>query len=338
MRQKRSRPKKLFFTDGKEKEHYLWKDRKLVPTDPFTVLPGIRVKELQAQARFSAFEARRVRKAANSLSQNNKRPVLIICNARTGAIYKDAIEGISLQVNGKQKRAWFAETIRRQPEWVEANKKAGAKGFGGEVKWLRETAIMKAALQGLNSNRIGSFVYAVSDFKIASINVPGLREHFSKQFVDKGLLRRRFERMFRSVKPIILFVDVATYDAKPHSFERAKKTFHEFNAVEVNRHEKSPLKRISSQEFGERPSMVLFDPSKKLSRKIDGFEHEPGWQGNQPQIYSQKLQAFDHVRNFHEEELHQRFSTTRGPMTLNQFVSTILREESGRATRQRQRK
>jgi len=336
MKRKRSKPEKLRLTRVKERERSLWRDRKLVPEDPLSVLPSIKAKEVQAQARFSAFEARRVRRTANALSQNNKRPVLVICNARTGAIYKQAMEGISLQVRGKEKRKWLVETIRREPEWVKANKRAKAKAPYDEVKRLRETAIMKAALAGLKSNRLGSFVYAVNDFKIASISVPAEGEAFSQEFAEEKSLRKRFEGMFKRVKPIILFVDVATYNPVPHSFERAKKTFHEFNAIELNRQKKIPLKKISSQKPGEKPSMVLLDPSGKIKGRIEGFEHQPGWQGNLPQVYSKKLQAFNHIQ-YPEGERRREFSTTRGPMTLNQFVSAIMREESGRATRRQQR-
>ncbi len=338
-RKKRVKNPGLVFTDRKERNTLIWRDRKLNPNEFNVPDPSLKLREIEAQAKFSAVEARRVNLAANALSRNHKRPVLVICNARTGSIYKPAIEGISAQVIGKKKRKWAVEELKKQHEWTKANEEARTGRVSRDVvRQLREAAALKVAGKALKEGKIDSFVFAVDDYKMASVGEPGLREYFTNWFTDPRAVRRRFSSIMKRANPIVLFVDAASYREVPKSFERFKKAFGRAKTLEVPRAEKAPIKRISQQAFGNETALVLFDPTKRGRGTKGRVKHKPGWQSNFPQVFHEKQLRFAHKRSAADStHFNTKFKTTRGKMTIRKFVKAHISEGSGKKIAKRAR-
>lgn len=133
---------------------------------------------------------------ALELSKRRKRPVFILCNARSGSHLEPAITNSLEAMLDKEVRAEFAHSIR-------GNLKGRQEG-----RW--RAAMFKAAHCWIAEGKIPAFVYATREIKISSYN----RDHPDDPVVA---LPGEVESLLRSGCCDIIFVDYST-SGYPGSF------------------------------------------------------------------------------------------------------------------------
>ncbi len=95
-----------------------------------------------------------IEKFAMEMSRQRKRPVLILCNARSGSHFHPAIINGLERILCQEERDAFASEVAQNPFW----KKKGGK----------PRAVFETAQKWLEEGRLGSFVYPMKKIKVSS--------------------------------------------------------------------------------------------------------------------------------------------------------------------------
>ncbi len=99
-------------------------------------------------------DAKYVEQYASEMSRRRKRPVLILCNARSGTLLHPSIENSLDSLADDAAREEFASRIVEEPQW---------RVPGG--KWA---AMFAAAREWLESGRMADFIYSSDEIKVSS--------------------------------------------------------------------------------------------------------------------------------------------------------------------------
>ena len=103
-----------------------------------------------------AEDSRYLERFARTMSQARKRPVLVLCNARSGSHLYPGLSNSLEDLTAQADRDEFAAEVRGNPHWGEP---------GGKMR-----AAFQTAERWLGEGRMTSFIYPVRHIKVASFN------------------------------------------------------------------------------------------------------------------------------------------------------------------------
>lgn len=254
-----------------------------------------------------------VNETAKKLSRKNKKPVFVICNARSGTLLHYGIENWSDQLSEEEKGE-FAKEWKNNPIWLES----------------KILALFETAQKWMDEERLEWFTYSTQNVKVSSYSrqnpnrpVEKLPHHFPK------MLKRRFYFVIADTSTEEFpgsFGEGCGMEKKYSGFKEIfKKQNYTIRMISRRTHKEETLEGFLPKcltKFKKktvRPAALLINPVKKEDEyygRIDNHTGVIGWLGKK----------FAHDKGERERIRPVIIETNCGEMDLSDYVRIKIRE------------